>query len=118
AILSFFFTDPYVKSILIIMISAAIGLAIMFLFGLYSGHARQSKWPIAELSVACVVALPLIALALLYKQHSQGACLQPSSYAPYGSSGVCVRIFTLKNVVIGYAAFGIGLMYRFIGNMS
>jgi hypothetical protein len=93
-----------------------IGLLLAFLFGFYAGHAPMSKWPKMELFASCSLAFLLVVLVLLWKQHTQGACQRPGYYTPYGSPGVCVNMFTFKNICLGYAGFltglGVGLLYR------
>jgi hypothetical protein len=103
------------------MLLACIGLLAVLLFGFQAGYSPLSKWPWAERAAACLAALLLIVAVLLWKQHSQGACLPPQDQNPHTDSfvQVCQQIFTLKSVVMAYASFLLGLvsglLYRSIG---
>lgn len=90
------------------MIAAITGLIVMLLFGLYIGHAPQSKWPRVEIVIASVVALLLVSGGLLWAQKSQGACAPAGYKSPYGDT--CKHILTLKNTETGYGSYVIGLV--------
>lgn len=89
------------------MIEAILGLGTIFIFGLYVGHAPQSKWPRREIVVACLVALLLVCGGLLWAQKSQGACAPAGYTSPYGSP--CKSILTRRNIAIGYGGYIVGL---------
>lgn len=90
------------------MVAAIIGLTVILLFGLYIGHAPQSKWPRMEVIVASAIAFLMVCVGLFWAQKSQGACAPAGYKSLYGNP--CKSILTLKNMEIGYGSYLIGLV--------